>query len=284
MRFAAVQFDIVWENKPANHTIVERMLDEVRPRIEPGTFVLLPELGDTGFSMDLDRIVDDQSLAWAVDLARRRKIFLQHGFARRSPVAKGGSGHVLKGRNCAVIISPTGEMLADYEKIHPFSYGREADHFTGGDHLSIADCGEVKVCPLICYDLRFPELWRAAVLTEGDESAEVFTIGASWPAARQAHWRALCIARAIENQAYVVAVNRCGRDPHVAYAGGSIMVSPRGEIVAEATEKPQVLQGHVDVQALRAWRTEFPALRDARTHLLGRIRAEGATTKPASDR
>src|SRR5688572_8583279 len=193
MRFACVQYEIVWEDKAANHAIVERMLDEAQPRIEPGAFVLLPELGDTGFSMNLDRIADDHSLAWAIDLAKRRRIYLQHGFARRaSPTAAA----MPRGRNCVVIVSPEGEVLADYEKIHPFSYGREAEHYSGGDHLCIARCGESIVCPLICYDLRFPEIWRLAAMAE--PSAEVFAIGASWPSSRQHHWRALCIARAIE--------------------------------------------------------------------------------------
>src|SRR5690606_2545669 len=98
----------------------------------------------------------------------------------------------------------------------------------------------------ICYDLRFPELWRLGALA----GAEVFTIGASWPDARQHHWRSLLIARAIENQAYVVAVNRVGRDPHLGYAGGSMIVSPMGEVLAEADAAPQVIQAELDMAAL----------------------------------
>src|SRR5262245_29877943 len=231
MRFAAVQFNIVWEDKAANHAVIERMLSEAKREIPPGTLVLLPELGDTGFSMNLDRIVDDdRSLEWAQSLARTFGVFVQHGFARRDPT-------IGKGLNCAAIIGPDGRVLGTYEKIHPFSYGREAKHYRGGEHLLLARCGDVVVCPMICYDLRFPELWRHAALA----GAEVFTIGASWPAARQHHWRALLIARAIENQAFVVAVNRTGTDPHLPYAGGSIIISPKGEILAEAGDQPCVL-------------------------------------------
>jgi predicted amidohydrolase len=113
--------------------------------------------------------------------------------------------------------------------------------------------------------LRFPELWRVA--TAG--GAEVFTIGASWPDTRQTHWRALLIARAIENQAFIVAVNRVGADPHLKYAGGSIIISPTGEILDEAGVSPQVLVADLDLGELRAWRTEFPVLRDVRDDLLG---------------
>lgn len=255
MRVAAVQYDIVWENKPANHRIVETMLDEAG--IAEGAYVVLPELGDTGFSFDLDAIVDDASLEWARELARSRRIWLQPGFAVR-----GDDG---LGRNRAAIISPAGEVHGIYEKVHPFSFGRESEYYAGGGHILVRDCDEVAVCPVICYDLRFPELWRAGVLA----GAELFTIGASWPNARQHHWRALAIARAIENQAYVVAVNRVGRDPHLAYDGGSIIVSPLGDVLAEADDAPAVLQVDLDLAALRAWRTKFPALRDIKRELLG---------------
>lgn len=258
MRFAAVQFDIIWEDKAANHAIIERMLREAD--VPQGTFVLLPELGDTGFSMNLDRIVDDRSSAWAADLAKRLGIFIQHGFARR-----GKDG---KGRNCAEIVDPDGRIVAQYEKLHPFSYGKESQFYSGGDHLSLASCGGARVCPMICYDLRFPEAWRLGALA----GAEAFTIGASWPAARTHHWRALATARAIENQAFVIAVNRIGKDPHLAYSGGSMIISPGGETLADGGDRPCVIQAELDFAALRAWRSEFPALRDIHRDLLGGIR------------
>ena len=260
MQVAAVQFDIAWEDKEANHATIERMLAEAR--ITAGTFVLLPELGDTGFSFNLDRIVDEASLAWARSLAKRLGIWLQAGYPQRGPDGKG--------RNCAAIISPQGELLGTYQKVHPFSYGREVEHYAGGDHLLVRTCGEAVVCPLICYDLRFPELWRHGAAV----GAEVFTVGANWPATRQEHWRALLNARAIENQAYVVGANRVGADPHLHYVGGSIIVSPTGRIVAEASAEPAVLTADLDLGELRKWRAEFPALRDLRRELLGSIRLD----------
>jgi predicted amidohydrolase len=255
MRVAVVQYDIVWEDKTANHALVERLLDDAD--LEAGTFVLLPELGDTGFSFDLERIVDDESLAWGRGLAARLGCWLQVGHARYGPRRRG--------RNCATIIAPDGTDLVTYEKIHPFSYGREAEFYDGGDRIVIRRCSDAAVSPLICYDLRFPELWRHAALA----GAEVFTIGASWPAARHEHWRSLLPARAIENQAFVVAVNRTGRDPHLAYEGGSMIISPMGEKLAEAGPEPVVLQARLDLDALRTWRREFPTLADSKRNLLG---------------
>lgn len=223
------------------------------------TYVLLPELGDTGFSFDLDVIVDDLTLPWATSLARRLGVWIQVGYAQR-----GADG---RGRNCATIISPEGDALGTYQKVHPFGYSAEAERFTGGESVLLRRCGDAAVCPLICYDLRFPELWRLATVA----GAEVFTIGASWPACRQDAWRALLVARAIENQAGVVGVNRVGSDPNLAYAGGSIIVSAEGTILAEAADEPTVLEADLDLAALHRWRNTFPALRDVRGPLLGSI-------------
>jgi omega-amidase len=255
MRVAAVQFDIVWEDKNANHRIIEGMLADAA--LPPGSFVLLPELGDTGFSFNLKKIADDRTLPWAKALAAKLGVYLQVGFAVLGPDRRG--------RNCASIISPAGEILGTYQKIHPFSFGKEIDHFSGGDGLLLVQCGGANICPVICYDLRFPELFRHGTLS----GAQVFTLGANWPDARQHHWRTLIVARAIENQAFVVACNRIGNDPHLSYAGGSMIVGPKGEVIAEADDRPQVLSAEIDLEALTRWRREFPALSDIRRSLLG---------------
>jgi predicted amidohydrolase len=266
MRVHAIQFDIAWEDKPANHAVLEARLDAADP--PAGSFVVLPELADTGFSFDLDRIVDDATLDWARRTARGRGIWLQAGFARRGPDGRG--------RNCAAIVSPDGDLAGVYEKVHPFSYGRESEHFGGGSRLVLRSCGGAVVCPLVCYDLRFPELWRLAAAA----GAEVFTLGANWPSTRQTHWRQLVIARAIENLAYVVAVNRVGTDPNFAFGGGSLVVGPSGDVLAEAGDADATLSADLDLEALRAWRSEFPALRDMRPELLGSISLD-ASPPPA---
>lgn len=261
LHVAIVQYDIAWEAKPTNHAEIERLLDGAS--IPAGALVLLPELGDTGFSFALDRIVDDATLPWAREVARRRGIFLQVGYAERGPEGLG--------RNCAAIVAPDGAVRGVYRKVHPFSFGRESEHYAGGAELLLADLDEggqgAKVAPAICYDLRFPELFRHAALA----GAEVLALGANWPETRQAHWRALLIARAIENQAFALGANRTGRDPHLGYCGGSIIVDPMGRVLAEAEAETAVLQATLDLDGLRAWRATFPALRDIRRGLLGTI-------------
>lgn len=254
-----VQFDIAWEDKPANRARVESML--AGAPLREGDLVVLPELFDTGFSFRLERTVDADGAtrAFLRDLARRRRITL-HG----SLTALGADG---RGRNRVVVAGPRGDALAEYDKIHPFSYGRETERFTGGEAPALYDWrwrgsgpGALRVGCAVCYDLRFPELFRAELAL----GAEAFALGANWPAPRAAHWRALAIARAVENQAFVFAVNRCGADPHLAYAGGSICLDPQGRVLAEAGDDERVLSVEVDPDALRAWRAEFPAWRDAR--------------------
>ncbi|MGI9014641.1 MAG: nitrilase-related carbon-nitrogen hydrolase [Phycisphaerales bacterium] len=272
MHVAAIQFDIAWEDKKRNHAHMAKLLRAAD--LPPGCFVLLPEMADTGFSFNLDGIIASQgsaSLEWARAIAAEGGWTVQMGY-----VTRGADG---RGRNCATIVHPDGSTSPTYEKVHPFSFGREAEFFTAGERLVLHAAGNdnnqdeagpgpgAMICPLICYDLRFPELWRLAAIA----GAEVFAIGASWPAARQSHWRALVIARAIENQAYVIAVNRIGNDPHIAYTGGSLIVSPMGEILAEAGDEEVVLQAELDLESLRDWRSKFPALRDIHRELLGNV-------------
>lgn len=121
------------------------------------------------------------------------------------------------------------------------------------------DC-ELMVCPAICYDLRFPELFRAGLAL----GAQAYALGANWPAERAHHWRALIIARAIENQAFVFAVNRVGCDPALEYAGGSLIVSPMGDVLAEGDDTVRVISAEISPGEVHAWREKFPAWRDGR--------------------
>jgi predicted amidohydrolase len=251
-----VQADTAWEDKPENYRRIRAMLEASPP--DAGDLVVLPEMFDTGFSFNLARTADADgaTLAFLRETARQFGVTLQG--------ARSVLGHDGKGRNRATVCGPDGAVLAEYDKVHPFSFGREQEFFSGGEAVVTYPLSNATdrttVCPAICYDLRFPELFRLGMLS----GAEVIAVGANWPAPRALHRSALLIARAIENQAIVLGVNRAGADPHLTYAGGSMAVSPRGEVLAQAGDGPTVLRVPLDLAGLRAWRETFPAWKDTR--------------------
>ncbi|HBS30118.1 MAG TPA: amidohydrolase [Phycisphaerales bacterium] len=254
VRAHLVQFDIAWENKPANHRAAGAMIASART--EEGDLVLLPEMFDTGFSLNVERTADEDgaSASFLSEAAARHRVFVAASITVRHERSTA--------RNRALVFAPDGTLAGQYDKMHPFSFGREGERFSRGEQPTTfewrAPGGALRVCPTVCYDLRFPELFRRG-LTMG---AGAFVVVANWPAERSAHWRALLVARAIENQAFVFGVNRSGTDPHLRYAGGSIAVDPRGRVLGEAGDAPQVLSVGVEPAAVSDWRGAFPAWRD----------------------
>lgn len=292
MRAHLVQLDIVWEDRQANFDRVADLLDAVA--IQPGDMVVLPEMFDSGFSLNTARTADDgTTLAWLAELAEDLGAVVVGGRTvlpcahRRTPdqardPAGGQAPPCGKATNrCSVLVpGPPGQparLACEYAKIHPFTYGRETERFEGGQRVEVFRWTQgqnaLVVCPTICYDLRFPELYRLGLRL----GAQAFTCIANFPAARQDHWRTLAIARAIENQAFVLAVNRCGKDPFLDYAGGSIAVDPKGRVIGELDDRQGVLSVELDVPQLHAWRREFPAWKDLRADLLAQLaRAAGS--------
>lgn len=251
-----VQLDIAWEDRAENYRRTSGLLEAARSRVAPGDLVVLPEMFDSGFSFRLDLFADGDgaTLSYLKDLARTHKVIVQ---GARTVIGPDG-----RGRNRASIIGPGGEVLAEYDKIHPFSFGKENEHFTGGDTVLTYDwpAAGLRVCPAICYDLRFPELFRRGL----QMGAQVFALGANWPLPRKHHRVALGVARAIENQAYMLCVNRAGTDPHLTYAGGSYAVDPKGGVIAQAGEEACVLSVPIDAGVVMQWREQFPAWKDAK--------------------
>ncbi|MDA1007817.1 MAG: carbon-nitrogen family hydrolase [Planctomycetota bacterium] len=250
MRVALLQHDPVWEDKASNRATIRAALDGAK--FAPRTLVVLPELAETGFSSNVDVTAAGDSVSWATSLAKDLNIWLVAGIAERD-----GRG---KPRNAAIVVNPEGVVAARYWKMHPFTAGREERSYPAGREVVVVDVDGVAVAPIICYDLRFPELFRAAVR----QGAEVFAIGACWPTNRIAHWDTLSCARAIENQALVIAANRTGKEPTVECGGRSAIIDWQGVRVQHADARPCILEANIDIQALRDWRSKFPALRDMR--------------------
>ncbi len=258
MQIIACQTDIVWENKPANHDRVRGLLSS-RP-IEPGALLVLPEMFATGFSMHVDSIAEPAGGETQTFLAELAKDF--RSFVLGGVVTRAADG---RGRNEAVVYGPLGQEVTRYCKLHPFSYAGESKYYQAGETGALFTCHEFQVAPFVCYDLRFPEIFRRAIR----KGAQLLVVIANWPAPRQAHWLALLRARAIENQAYVVGVNRSGSDPHVCYGGHSLMVGPRGETLAEGGAGQELVTAEIELLPLLEYRRQFPALADMRAEFFG---------------
>lgn len=222
----------------------------------PADLYVLPELWGVGFTAyddyaDASESLDDSpTLRLLADAARARGAWIHGG----SLVER----HTAGLSNTSVLLAPNGSLHATYRKIHLFGYqSREATLLTRGDEVVTADLGEFRVGLATCYDLRFPELFRAQV----DMGATLFLIASAWPLSRLEHWRLLNRTRAVENLAYLVACNTTGVDHGSTYAGHSLVIDPWGDVVAESDQtSPEPLVAELDVQAVRRVRAEFPAL------------------------
>lgn len=251
-----IQFDIAWEDRESNLAKVNRLLTRVD--VEPGDLILLPEMFDTGFSTETARTADKEgrTLAAMSEIARDLDAYVQGGRTVHACDCALAS-------NVATIVAPDGQVIDEYAKMKLFPLSREAAMIAPGPRVTTwhweTPAAALHVCPLICYDLRFPELFRDGLR----QGAEVYTIGACWLEGRHAHWKPLLLARAIENQALVLAVNRVGSDPNSRYLGGSIAIGPGGEVLGELGDEEAVLSVEVDPREIRGWREKFPAWRDA---------------------
>ena len=257
MNVYGCQLDIVWENKPANHAKVRELLDAAAPG--RGSLVVLPEMFSTGFSMNVPAVSDSPARETLEFLARTAA---DYGIYLAGGVVTAGAGG--KGRNECAVFSPAGEEVARYCKLHPFTLGREAEHYEPGAGTRVFAWQGFTVAPFICYDLRFPEIFRAAAR----RGADLLLVIANWPTPRIHHWTTLLKARAIENQAYVVGVNRCGRDPQLDYAGRSAIIDEHGRALIEAGDQECVIKADLDRQALADYRRELPFLKDLRDDYL----------------
>jgi predicted amidohydrolase len=247
-----VQFDIAWENKSANFATVRRLLSQAAPQKD--SLVVLPEMFATGFSMNVDAVAESyggETEQFLAATAREFGIYLIAGAPMR--------GRDGRARNKALVFSPAGELLAFYAKMQPFTPGGERDHYVAGEHPVIFRWNECSVSPFVCYDLRFPELFRQAAAAQ---QPELFVVIASWPDKRIRHWVALLQARAIENQAYVIGVNRIGKDPYYTYCGRSLIIDPQGTILADAGATEGYIFGSLDLANLQKYREGLPFLAD----------------------
>jgi len=257
MLVAGLQLDLAWEDPEENF---ERATPLAERAAEDGARLLvLPEMFNTGFSMDAAKCVvhEPATRAWLRALAQRLERFVLGGFAEPGDPRPG---------NALALFGPDGRELLRYRKVHPFALAGEGRHFAGGDSLATATVDSVRVTPVICYDLRFPELFRAAAAR-----TDLFVVIANWPEKRRHAWSTLLAARAIENQGFVLGVNRVGEGGGETHSGDSALIDPSGQVRALASGEPAVVLGSVDAGEVARIRERFPFLRDRRPDLYARL-------------
>ena len=243
VRVALCELDTAWQDAALNRRRIDALLDGAER--EQAQVAVLPELAFSGFTMT--PVADPEAEPFLQEQAQRRKLALVAGLVG----ARGG-----RFTNDALVVDRDGAVVARYSKLHPFSFAGEHEHYRAGDELPLFELAGFRAAALVCYDLRFPEVFREAAL----RGANLFFVIANWPDKRSDHWCTLLSARAIENQAYVVAVNRIGSDPHEAYAGASRVIDPLGEVLLEGPGTAELDPGRPG-----RLRERFPALRDVRT-------------------
>lgn len=252
MKVAAVQHDVVWGDRDANFAHLRGRIAEAAAT--GARLAVLCEMFSCGFSLDTPRVAEPFDGPSATFL---REQAMTHGIWVCGSVPERTDGASVP-HNVAILAAPDGE-LHRYRKIHPFSYAREHEAYAAGDQLVTVEVEGCRVSLFVCYDLRFAdEFWGLAPRTD------CYVVVANWPESRRHHWRTLLVARAIENQAYVVGVNRVGEGDGLRYVGDSRIVDPLGEVLAAAAGTEALLVAEVDPAVVRAVRERFPFLADRR--------------------
>ncbi len=248
MRIGVVQHEIVWESPEANFTAVQPMIDRAA---EAGAeLIALTETFSWGFTMNTTvarEPADGPSTAFLQAEAARTGTWIVGSI----PVLPEGAD---RPHNRMTFAGPGGE-LETYNKAHPFVSAGETEHYEAGTELRTLTIGDLRISPFVCFDVRFADdFWNLA------NDTDCYLVIANFPASRREHWNTLLRARAIENQAWVVAANRVGSDPNAAYAGDSQVIDPFGDIVADAGDTPGVIVHDVTPQRVAEVRANYPFL------------------------
>jgi len=247
-----IQTDLAWEDKTANLDMLEHKIRSLKERTE---IVVLPEMFSTGFSMKPEQFaetMDGETVEWMKRIAAERKIVLTG-----SLIIKDGEHY----HNRLIWMLPNGEY-GFYDKRHTFGFAGEDKYYTPGNKRLIASVKGWKINLQVCYDLRFPVWARQSPIAE-DAEYDVLIYVANWPERRSHAWKTLLCARAIENQSYVIGVNRVGNDGNNVYhSGDSMVIDPLGEVLYHVKDDEDVFTITLDKNHLQTIRDKFPFLKD----------------------
>lgn len=247
MNVAIIQSDILWGDPEGNRS----KADEAIASCPGADLYVLPEMFSTGFCTEPEGMaesIDSETLGWM----KKKAVAIGAALAGSVAVSENGLYY-----NRFYFVKPDGSVTS-YDKKHLFTFGGEHNHFTAGDKRVVVEYAGARILLEICYDLRFP-VWSR---NHGDYDMAIYV--ASWPTPRVEAWKALLTARAIENQCYIVGVNRVGDDPSNNYCGGSRVIDPYGKILTECEDGVEsVASTEIDMNILEAFRQKFPVLNDA---------------------
>ncbi|MBD1580792.1 amidohydrolase [Pseudoalteromonas sp. S16_S37] len=248
LKISLLQLDLVWQDAAANRAAIEQQLKTVSDR----DLIVLPEMFSTGFDMKpagLAETMDGETVSWLKSVAAQ-----QNAVVCGSMMMQVGNEYV----NRFLWVTPHGEV-SHYDKRHLFKFAGEDEQYSAGTERAIFQLGQWRIAPFICFDLRFP-VWSRNLDCQYDVALYV----ANWPKVRAPQWKSLIPARAIENQSYVVALNRVGVDGNdIAYSGDSMVVDPLGETLLYGANKEVVLNIELDLNELQDVRSRFPFLQEA---------------------
>ena len=251
-KIAAIQFGVKWEDKEHNFSLLRELMIGITDK----DLLLLPETFSTGFTMNSKLFCEErlgQTESFLKEMAQKTNALVGGGWIEAN--SKGLPFNTFS------LVSPEGNFWR-YRKIHPFSFAGEDQYFSAGSEVLTFSWRGVNITPLVCYDLRFPEVFRSSV-----GKTDLFTVIGNWPSTRIHHWLALLKARAIENQAYTIGVNRvgvAGKVKKLSHNGYSGFFSPLGAETILKSESQEVLEVSFSMDELKRVREEFPYLRDIR--------------------
>ncbi len=254
LKISLIQSDIHWQAIEANLAMFEEKIWQI-----PGAtdVILLPEMFSTGFTMDAARLAEpmhSKTFRWMRQMAAQTSAVVAGSYIVREG---------LQFFNRLIWMQPDGQY-AYYDKRHLFRMAKEETVYTPGNKKLLVEWKGWKICPLICYDLRFPVWSRNRAHDDGQCDYDLLLFVANWPAARTSAWENLLKSRAIENLAFVAGLNRVGTDGDgIAYSGQSATIDPKGLIVDEVLEKDTIITSTLNYEELHAFRQKFPAYLDA---------------------
>lgn len=252
MKIALVQTDIKWCEPQVNIAQVEALI----ATSDAADLYVLPEMWSTGFVIEAQDVsqTEEQSeaLKWMVTTAAKRNCAISGSLV----ISEDGKYY-----NRHYFVTPNG-IAAKYDKRHLFRLGGETKRFTAGSDRVVVEWQGVRFLLQTCYDLRFPVFARNRVVEGRNYDYDAIIYIASFPTPRMAAWRALSAARAIENECYVIAVNRTGDDIYCNYSGGSTVIDSFGDIITVAGSEEAVVLAAIDIDTLKDRRKRFPTLRD----------------------